>query len=225
MAIFDNREFHCSGTVRSESLRVARSLRQFGSGTLGCIRDKRSVCPAEYCFLFLLLAIAIWAISPWFWLNRLGTYTSAFIPSKELIQRDVLFADRAHTEKHYRVPDLAKLWELSHETVRQLVKDDPGVVKIRNGRKAAHTTYSIPESAARRIHACFGGLESGSFEQHYRVANLADLWAIGRETVRLMIKDEPGVLKVGLGLKKAHITYSVPASVAKRIHTRLLYMA
>jgi hypothetical protein len=106
-----------------------------------------------------------------------------------------------------------------------LVKDDPGVVKIRNGRKAAHTTYSIPESAARKIHACFGGLESGSLEQHYRIADLADLWAIGRETVRLMIKDEPGVLKVGLGLKRAHITYSVPASVAKRIHTRLLYVA
>ena len=55
-------------------------------------------------------------------------------------------------EKHYRISDLARLWGLGRETVRKLVKDDPGVVKIRMGRKKAHTIYSIPESAARRIH-------------------------------------------------------------------------
>jgi hypothetical protein len=60
--------------------------------------------------------------------------------------------DSSFAEKHYRVSDLAELWGLGRETVRKLVKDDPGVVKIRQGRKKAHTTYSVPESAARRIH-------------------------------------------------------------------------
>jgi hypothetical protein len=55
-------------------------------------------------------------------------------------------------EKHYRVGELAELWSLGRETVRKLVKDDPGVIRIRQGRKKAHTTYSVPESAARRIH-------------------------------------------------------------------------
>ena len=55
-------------------------------------------------------------------------------------------------EKHYRISDLARLWGLGRETVRKLVKDDPGVVKIRMGRKKAHTIYSVPESAAHRIH-------------------------------------------------------------------------
>jgi hypothetical protein len=36
--------------------------------------------------------------------------------------------------------------------VQQVVKDDPGVIKIRMGRKKAHTVYSVPESAAQRIH-------------------------------------------------------------------------
>ena len=36
--------------------------------------------------------------------------------------------------------------------MRKLVKDDPGVIKIRLGRKKAHTLYSVPESVARRIH-------------------------------------------------------------------------
>jgi hypothetical protein len=55
-------------------------------------------------------------------------------------------------ERHYRISDLARLWNLGRETVRKLVKDDPGVIKIRMGRKKAHTVYSVPESAARRIH-------------------------------------------------------------------------
>jgi hypothetical protein len=55
-------------------------------------------------------------------------------------------------EKHYRIGELAELWSLGRETIRRLVKDDPNVIKIRMGRKKAHTVYSIPESAARRIH-------------------------------------------------------------------------
>jgi hypothetical protein len=55
-------------------------------------------------------------------------------------------------EKHYRIGDLARMWGLGRETVRKLVKDDAGVVKIRMGRKKVHTVYTIPESAARRIH-------------------------------------------------------------------------
>jgi hypothetical protein len=41
---------------------------------------------------------------------------------------------------------------LGRETVRLLVKDDPEVVKIRMGTRKALTRYSVPESAARRIH-------------------------------------------------------------------------
>ncbi len=55
-------------------------------------------------------------------------------------------------EKHYRIGELARMWGLGRETVRKLVKDDPGVVKIRMGQNKAHTVYSVPESAARRIH-------------------------------------------------------------------------
>jgi hypothetical protein len=60
--------------------------------------------------------------------------------------------DASPFEKHYRIGELATLWGLGRETVRNLVKDDPGVLKIRNGRKKSHTTYSVPETAARRIH-------------------------------------------------------------------------
>ena len=61
-----------------------------------------------------------------------------------------------------------------------------------------------------------------AFERHYRIGELAEMWQLGRETVRLLVKDERGVIRVRLGRKRAHTIYSVPESVAVRIHTRLL---
>ena len=65
-------------------------------------------------------------------------------------------------------------------------------------------------------------IENTTFERHYRIADLARLWGLGRETVRKLVKDDPGVVKVRMGRKKAHTIYSVPVSAAHRIHTRLL---
>jgi hypothetical protein len=60
-----------------------------------------------------------------------------------------------------------------------------------------------------------------TFERHYRIAELCDLWGIGRETLRRILIDEPGVVRIRMGRRKYHTTYSVPASVAERIHARL----
>ena len=61
-----------------------------------------------------------------------------------------------------------------------------------------------------------------TFEAHFTISDLARQWKIGRETVRILIKDEPGVLKIRLGRRKAMTRYSgVPESAARRIHTRL----
>lgn len=62
-----------------------------------------------------------------------------------------------------------------------------------------------------------------AFESHFSIGDLAKQWRLGRETVRLLIKDEPGVLKIRLGRRKAMTRYSIPESVARRIHTRLLH--
>ena len=63
-----------------------------------------------------------------------------------LIPKDTTF------EPHFSIAELAAKWKLSRETVRQLVKDDPAVVKVRNGRRRAMTRYSVPASVATRIH-------------------------------------------------------------------------
>ena len=79
-----------------------------------------------------------------------ATHTSLAVgqvSSEELMERRP-----ATFEKHYRVKDLATLWGLGRETVRKIVSAEPDVVKIRMGRKKAHTVYSVPESVAHRIH-------------------------------------------------------------------------
>jgi hypothetical protein len=60
-----------------------------------------------------------------------------------------------------------------------------------------------------------------TFEPHYSIGELARQWKLGRETVRLLVKNEPGVLKIRMGLRKAMTRYSIPESVARRVHTRL----
>jgi len=185
--------------------------------------DQESACTVEQSLLLCFIALAIWVLAPFWCLVRLGTCSSILVPTRGPITTQTLSESHAHSQKHHRVRDLADRWKFSGESIRQLVKDEPGVVKIRRGRKAAHTSYSIPEIVAIRLYARLDGQASTFDEEHYRIAEIVSLWGFGRETVRQLIKDEPGVLKLALGRKGAHLTYSVPDSILKRIHNRLLY--
>ena len=88
-----------------------------------------------------------------------------------------------------------------------------------------HTRFSdreIAQAVTPTTNTESSAPEHAAFERHYRIGDLAEMWQLGRETVRLLVKDERGVIRVRLGRKKAHTVYSVPESVAARIHTRLL---
>jgi hypothetical protein len=63
----------------------------------------------------------------------------------------------AHREKHYSVPELAKLWNVSRDTIRRVFADEPGVLVLpkRDGvqkHSRRYTTRLIPESVVRRVH-------------------------------------------------------------------------
>lgn len=60
-----------------------------------------------------------------------------------------------------------------------------------------------------------------TFERHYRIGELSELWGLGRETIRKIVMTDPDVIKVRMGKAKKHTTYSVPASVAERLHRKL----
>ena len=99
-----------------------------------------------------------------------------------------------------------------------------------NGRGNAMTSIELGRFSVQEIRQAatptrstqWSAPEDPAFERHYRIGELAEMWQLGRETVRLLVKDERGVIRIRLGRKKAHTIYSVPHSVAARIHARLL---
>ena len=61
----------------------------------------------------------------------------------------------AYAERHYSVQQIADLWGLSNDAIRDLFKREPGVLAIghEGGRgKRAYQTLRIPESVLQRVH-------------------------------------------------------------------------
>ncbi len=60
------------------------------------------------------------------------------------------------TERHYTLSEIAAMWNLSHDFVRRLFQNEPGVLIM--GRKEVtsnrrrYATYRIPESVVERVH-------------------------------------------------------------------------
>lgn len=61
-----------------------------------------------------------------------------------------------HAERHYTVLEIAKLWNLSSDTVRDLFQHETGVIAIGNpypNRKRRYVTLRIPHSVVERVHS------------------------------------------------------------------------
>jgi hypothetical protein len=60
-----------------------------------------------------------------------------------------------HIERHYAVTEIAEMWNLSADKVRELFEDEPGVLVIgeRSPRhKRRYITLRIPQSVLERVH-------------------------------------------------------------------------
>ena len=57
-------------------------------------------------------------------------------------------------EHHFEPNELAKLWGVSAETIRNVFRDEPGVLRIAhpNGGKRKYVSMRVPESVAERVH-------------------------------------------------------------------------
>jgi hypothetical protein len=103
-----------------------------------------------------------------------------------------------------------------------LYKDEPDVIRVSLLRRKHSAPYIVPDTVARRVYCRHGGLDSFFGEEHYTIGSVVSFLGCGRETVRLLVRLEPGVLKFRIGEKKAHCMYSIPKSVLLRLRTRLL---
>ena len=64
-------------------------------------------------------------------------------------------------ERHYSVGELAKLWELSENTIRRIFNKEPGVLQLVHEEtrfKRGYTTLRVPESVVQRVHRRLQGI-------------------------------------------------------------------
>jgi hypothetical protein len=63
--------------------------------------------------------------------------------------------DRRMIEKHYSINEISEQLNMSFERTRQLVKDEPGVLRFppesTSGQRRSRSMYRIPESVMQRI--------------------------------------------------------------------------
>ena len=61
-----------------------------------------------------------------------------------------------HIERHYAVTEIAEMWNLSPDKVRELFENEPGVLVI-GERSPRHTrryvTLRIPQTVLERVHS------------------------------------------------------------------------
>jgi hypothetical protein len=58
-------------------------------------------------------------------------------------------------ERHYSIQEVAEIWGLCENSVRELFKDEPGVVRIarpKSRHKRPYITIRIPLSVLERVH-------------------------------------------------------------------------
>jgi hypothetical protein len=66
-----------------------------------------------------------------------------------------LRTNQSMAERHYTPAELADLWGVSVQTIRDIFKDEEGVLKLGsdgNRTRRAYKTLRIPHSVAERVH-------------------------------------------------------------------------
>ncbi len=61
-----------------------------------------------------------------------------------------------HIERHYAVTEIAEMWNLSPDKVRELFENEPGVLMIGEQsprRKRRYVTLRIPQTVLERVHS------------------------------------------------------------------------
>ena len=190
---------------------------------VGLLKDQKSDVMVEYSIIFSLLGCFFGLIFATCALPiRSEVICSISIPSGTSHAANQANRDIQIFEKKWRLNGLARHLAISLESTRLLYKDEPDVIRVSVLRRKDSAPYNVPDSVARRVYCRHGGLDSFFGEEHYTIRSVASILGCGRETVRLLVRSETGVLKIRLGKKRAHCMYRIPKSVLFRLHTRLL---
>ena len=196
------------------------------TGLSRLLKDEKSAAVSEYAIIFSLIVCLLGLL---FTSSQLRARSAGIIALEIRSEITHVAADKNQSssvlEKNWRLNDLAKHLAISLESARLLYKDEPDVLRVSALRRKKGAPYCVPDSVARRVYCRHGGLDSHFNDEHYTIRIVSASLGCGRETVRLLVRNEPGVLNIRLGRKKSHRMYSIPRSVQLQLHTRLLNAA
>jgi hypothetical protein len=63
-----------------------------------------------------------------------------------------------------------------------------------------------------------------TFEKHYSINEISQLWGLSQKTVRRIFEQEPGVVQLAnhkSRFKRSYVTRRIPESVLRRVHRKL----
>jgi len=69
---------------------------------------------------------------------------------------------------------------------------------------------------------------SDTFEKHYSINEISQLWGLSQKTVRKIFEQEPGVIQVAnhsSRFKRSYVTRRIPESVLRRVYRKLQKLA
>ena len=188
----------------------------------GMLKDESSATLAEYAIIFSLIGLVglLFAFSAF-------NFRSAEICALNVSSRIAGYSaeenqDSCILDKKWSLRDLSRHLAISVESARLLYKDEPDVVRLSALLRKKGAPYCIPDSVARRVYCHHGGQKSRFADDHSKIRAAAAELGCGRETMRLLVLNEPGVLRVRLGKKKSHWMYSITRPVLLQLRTRLL---
>jgi hypothetical protein len=114
------------------------------------------------------------------------------------------------------------------EELRELLLQSPKFLAWQPSRPALHKERdrtSVPYGRGEAFN--YAGKKYTNLvidEKHFSPTELATAWGVSAETIRVLFRKEPGVLRVGangLKEKRSYVSLRIPRSVAERVHKRL----
>jgi hypothetical protein len=114
---------------------------------------------------------------------------------------------------------------IPQQIIQELITSDKFIAWNRNVEQAAQTAQVYPQSRLEYKGRIYTNLMVD--EKHFSPTELAEAWGVSAETIRILFKNEPGVLRLPSQAEhepKAKVrkyeSLKIPQSVAERVHKK-----
>jgi len=111
---------------------------------------------------------------------------------------------------------------IPQQIIQELITSDKFIAWNRNVEQAAQTAQVYPQSRLEYKGRIYTNLMVD--EKHFSPTELAEAWGVSAETIRILFRNEPGVLRLpsqqASRNKREYVSIKIPQSVAERVHKK-----